>query len=161
MDGSRVVAAMLIVMGSWTASSAAAAGVATEASRDRSVSGGTPILVTPVLWMLGALGVPVEAPPPLPNSQALGRGQGVRELEFRVDDEGLGVYLEVVGRVEFEGAYVRLADGGRRALPLAHAVRGSGLYELCDFGSVVRVDAVILRARARSGEARVGVRLGR
>jgi hypothetical protein len=161
MDGSRIAAALLILLGSWAATNAAAADISTDASRTHSESGSTPFLVAPVMWMLGTLGVPVEAPPPLPNSQALGRGQGSRELEFRVDDDGLGVYLEVSGRVEFEGAEVRLADGTRRSLPLARAVRGGGLYELCDFGSMVRVDAVVLRARARSSEARVGVRLGR
>jgi hypothetical protein len=67
----------------------------------------------------------------------------------------------VAGRVEFEGAEVRMADGARRVLPLSRALRGGGLYALCDFGSMVRVESVILRARARSGEARVGVRLGR
>jgi hypothetical protein len=129
--------------------------------RVSSDAGGSRALVAPLLWVLGALGVPVEDPAPLPNSEALERSQGWRSLEFPVQDEGLGAYLEVRGRVEFESAEVRFADGTSRTVAPDHAVRGKGLYLLADFGRMTAVTSVIVNARSRDGEARVGVRLGR
>jgi hypothetical protein len=137
---------------------------AQSAAETRPAAGGAPaaqVLVAPVLWLLGVVGVPVEDVAPLPNSTRLEREQGWRDLDCHVGDEGNGVYFEVRGRVEFERAEVRFSDGTRCALPLGHVVRGNGLYLLSDFGRMAGVDAVVLHVRARSGDARVGVRLGR
>ena len=135
---------------------------ATPADGALPASGGGPsFLVSPLLWFLGTLGVPVENISPLPNSEALEREQGWRDLVLGVRDEGEGVYLEVQGRIQFDSAEIRLGDGTTRTVDLDHAVRGHGLYLLKDLGGMTAVDAVLLRACARSGEARVGVRLGR
>jgi hypothetical protein len=166
MNGIRISAATLIVAGLLAAPRCQASNelAATPSNVMASSSAGAEgvhVLVAPVLWVLGAIGVPVEAPAPLPNSQELARDLNARTLQFAVNDDGLGVYLEVAGRVEFEGAEVRLADGTRRVIPLRRVVRGRGLYELCDLGEMTRVEAVLVRAHARSETSRVGVRLGR
>jgi hypothetical protein len=162
MDGFRFWALALLLMAALPVSRVDAAKLSSDASATpRLEAGGATVLVAPVLWVLGALGVPVQAPAPLPNSLALTREQGEQRLEFPVHDAGLGVYLEVRGRVQFEQAQIRLADGSLRTIPLGHAARGGGLYELSRFDGPTGVDAVVLSARARSSEAQVGVRLGR
>lgn len=162
MDGFRFWVLALLLTAALPVSRADAAKLSSDASATpRLDTGGATVLVAPVLWVLGALGVPVQDPAPLPNSLTIARDEGGRRLEFPLRDEGLGVYLEVKGRVQFEAAQIRLADGSVRTIPLGHAVRGSGLYELAGFGCTTGVDAVVLSARARSDEAQVGVRLGR
>jgi hypothetical protein len=159
MNRMRITSAACLIVFTLVAGRSAVARADTAPARID--SGGGAVLVTPILWALGALGVPTEDRAPLPNSERLERGQGWRVVEFPVRDAGLGVYLEVRGRIEFESAEVRMADGSRRPLALAHTTRGRGLYLLADFGRMDAVDLVLLRARARSGEAQVGVRLGR
>jgi hypothetical protein len=162
VDRFRYSAVALLVAIALAASAAGAATVPPDASANpRLDAGGGTMLVAPMLWVLGALGLPVQIPAPLPNSRPLAREQGVQRLEYPLHDEGLGVYLEVRGRVEFEDAEIRFADGTCRTIALGHAARGHGLYELVDFGGTTAVEAVALSARARSGEAQVGVRLGR
>jgi hypothetical protein len=150
MDGSRLLTVLVL-----------AASISTGASRVQAPVDGARALAAPVLWVLGTLGVPVEAPAPLPNSQALERDRVARTLVFPVGDDGLAVYLEVAGRVEFESAEVHLAGGASRRVALAGAVRGRGLYQLCDLGGMARVESVTLRASGRGEDSRVGVRLGR
>lgn len=157
---------LALLVASLSASSGAAA---SDARRDGSTrpAGTTSampvaaeIFSMPVLWLLGAMGVPVEAPA-LPNAIVLDRERGWQELVFPVRDDGDGVYLEVAGRVEFDRAVVRFGDGAETAIALGGAVRGGGLYVLVEPRGAVRVECVTLRARARSRTPSVGVRLGR
>jgi hypothetical protein len=162
VNGFRFPAAAALVLAIAVSTPGSAA--AESSVQTRATTGGAPaaqVLVAPVLWLLGVVGIPVADAVPLPNSMRLQREQGWRDLECRVGDEGNGVYFEVQGRAEFERAVVRFGDGSERTLELGHAVRGSGLYLLDDFGRMAGVDTVVLRARARSSEAQVGVRLGR
>ena len=125
------------------------------------VSGDAHVLVAPLLGLLRLLGVPVEPPAPLPNSAALERADSWQTFAFDVHDDGIGICLEVAGRVEFDRAGIAFGDGTRVAVPLRDAVRGSGLYVLVDLPGMTRVATVTLHARARSATARVGVRLAR
>lgn len=119
------------------------------------------IFAAPVTRLLGLLGVPMDGPGGLPNARTLAREQGAREVEFPVRDSGLGVYLEVRGKVRFDSARIRFADGSERVVPLHAAVRGRGLYALQAFDGPTGVEAVTVRASACSGDASFGVRLGR
>jgi len=161
MDSTRArLALTAIVAAVMLSAPAMAADFTTDAAGAPHARGDVDGLASPVLRLLGLIGVPVEAPK-LPHSIALARSREAREVVFPVDDDGLGVYLEVRGRVEFERAQVRMADGAEREIDLRGAARGNGLYELCAFGGTTRVEAVRTWMRARSAEAQVGVRLGR
>jgi hypothetical protein len=137
------------------------AGLTMAAAPSRAGSDGAAILIAPVLRLLAVFGVPVQDPAPLPNSEALERNEGWRALEIPVRDEGLGVYLEVKGRVEFDSGTIQLADGSASTIAMHGVSRGNGLYQLADFGGTRTVEAVTLHVRARSAQAAVGVRLGR
>ena len=165
MDGFRTWLAVLLLGAGLAASRVEAASVPADESAPPRLSisstSGSALLVAPMLWALGILGLPVHDPSSLPNSCALQRGQGFRRLVFPVHDAGTGVYLAIEGRAEFEAAEIHLADGTCRTIDFGHAARGKGLYQLADFGAMTAVEGVVLSARARSGEAQVGVRLGR
>lgn len=136
--------------------------VATSSSRPASsLPVSAEVFARPVLWLLGMMGVPVEASAPLPNSFALDRDQGWQQVDVAIHDEGVGVFLEVSGRVEFDRAEITFEDGSTRSVSLAGEVRGAGLYVLLEPNASVRVGSVRLLARARSQSPRVGVRLGR
>uniref|UniRef100_A0A832HZP8 Uncharacterized protein n=1 Tax=Eiseniibacteriota bacterium TaxID=2212470 RepID=A0A832HZP8_UNCEI len=96
-----------------------------------------------------------------PATPALVREHGWTRLGFEVRDHGLGVYLDVRGRAEFDRAEVVFADGALEALDLGRAVRGAGVYRLVEFEGEREVLCVRLLARARSPQAHVDVRLGR
>jgi len=119
------------------------------------------VLLLPIGFVLGNVVRAPELERPLPNSSLLRRDEGWTELQIPVGDEGLGVYLEVAGRVRFAAAMVRFADGTEHAIDLDRAARGRGVYELLVFDGSRRVAAVQLRAVALSPSAQVGVRLGR
>jgi hypothetical protein len=80
---------------------------------------------------------------------------------FDVHDHGLGVYLDVDGRVAFDKAEVVFADGDLQAIDLKGVERGRGLYELASFGAERPVLGVRMHARAVSPHARIALRLGR
>lgn len=96
-----------------------------------------------------------------PRTTSLRAEQGWSTLEFTLEDDGVGAFLEVNGRVGFELAAIRFDDGTVREIDLGGATRGRGLYELAGFDRSRRVATVTVRAIARSRSARVGVRLGR
>jgi hypothetical protein len=118
-------------------------------------------LTAPVLRLLAMFGVPVQVPAPLPNSVELERGDGWRDVDVPLSDRGTGVYLETRGRLEFDRAVLRFADGSEQDVALSGASRGNGLYQLQAFDAARAVASVIVRARAKSARAWLGVRLGR
>ncbi len=119
------------------------------------------ILSAPLAWLGAALTLPFRTPHPLPNSRPLEAGESWSDLVFPVGEDARGLYVEIRGRVEFERAEVRFADGSLRSIDLADAVRTRGLFELVRFERATAVTDVRLRARALAPATRVGVRLGR
>lgn len=91
----------------------------------------------------------------------LDRDQGWTRVGFEVRDRGLGVYLDVGGRAQFDRAEIVFTDGEMASLDLGHVVRGRGLYELMTFEDEREVLCVRLLARARSSLAHVDVKIGR
>jgi len=102
-------------------------------------------------------GTPVTDAP----SVVLARSERFGLVGFDVHDHGLGVYLEVDGRVAFDKAEVVFADGGLEAIDLKGIERGRGLYELASFDGERPVLGVRMHARALSRQARIALRLGR
>jgi hypothetical protein len=91
----------------------------------------------------------------------LARSERFDLVGFDVHDHGLGVYLDVDGRVAFDKAEVVFADGDLQAIDLKGVERGRGLYELASFGAERPVLGVRMHARALSPHARIALRLGR
>lgn len=117
--------------------------------------------VAPITGVMRLLGAPIDGSRALPNASAIGRDEGPCDVQFPVRESGVGLYLEVRGKVRFESARIRFGDGSERVVPLHSAVRGRGLYALQAFDGPTDVEAVTVRARACSGNASFGVRLGR
>jgi hypothetical protein len=123
-------------------------------------SGPLGTLMSPVLDLAGALW-PDGRAEALPNSRHVARDRGWQDVELVLDDHGVGLFVEVSGRAQFESAAIYFADGEDTALDLRGATRGGGLYLLSAFDGDRAVDRVTLRLRARSADAHVGLRLGR
>jgi hypothetical protein len=120
---------------------------------------GTNLLAAPIHWIVSIFRSRFEPQPPSIEGTSLLRSEGWGEPVFQLNDHGYAVLLEIQGGVELDRATILLADGSRLDLDLAGARRGDGLFALADFNGDRAVLAVGLRARARSQEARVGVRL--
>jgi hypothetical protein len=90
----------------------------------------------------------------------LARRDGWTSLTFDLNDQGSALFLEVQGKAEFETADILCEGGEVISVDLRHEVRGGGLYQLHDLGGQRRVSLVRVTARAQSGTARVGLRLG-
>jgi hypothetical protein len=95
------------------------------------------------------------------RSVPLERDRDWTVVRFEVRESGTGLFLEVDGQAQFEGAEIWFADGEVRTIDLRSSIRGDGLFELADFGAAREVSRVRLEVRARSARARVGLRLGR
>ena len=96
----------------------------------------------------------------LPDDRAmLMRDQGRRVLNFPVRESAPGLFVHVSGEVEFERVDIGFADGSIENVDAFGVDRDSGLYELARFGNARSVDWVRLVLRARSRQARVGIKL--
>ena len=70
-----------------------------------------------------------------------------------------GVFVHVSGEVEFERADIGFADGSVQSVDAFGVNRDSGLFELASFPAARPVEWVRLVLRARSRNARVGIKL--
>jgi len=120
---------------------------------------GSKLLAAPVHWILSVFQARFEPHKPAIEGAAFLRSDGWGEPVFQVNDHGYAVLLEIQGGVELERATILLGDGSRLDLDLAGARRSNGLFTLADFPGDREVLAVGVRARARSRDAHVGVRL--
>lgn len=101
-------------------------------------------------------GVPIES-----DGIVLARTDDYHLVGFEVRDQGLGVYLDVRGKVAFDRAEVVFEDGELQAIDLGGVERGVGLYELASFDASRPVLGVRMHARAVSRQARLTLLLGR
>jgi hypothetical protein len=105
--------------------------------------------------------IPFRAPAPSPEHVRLERDHGWTQVGFDVRDSGIGVYLDVQGRMQFDRAEIVFTDGELERIELHGASRGRGLYQLAEFGVEREVLCVRLLARAATPLAHVEVKLGR
>lgn len=96
---------------------------------------------------------------PLDDRPIVTRGQGRRVLAFAVREAAPGVFVHVTGEVEFERADIGFADGSVQSVEAYGVERDSGLYELASFPAARPIAWVRLVLRARSRNARVGIKL--
>lgn len=87
------------------------------------------------------------------------RGQGRQVLAFTVREISPEVFVHVTGEVEFERADIGFADGSVEGVEAFGLERDSGLYELASFPAARSIAWVRLVLRARSRNARVGIKL--
>jgi len=97
-------------------------------------------------------------PPAL--ERALASSSGWTTVGFEMGAPGRSCFVKVSGRAEFDRAEIVFADGDLRAVDLHGARRGTGLYELARWDDGREVLGVRMRARARTGTARIRVLLG-
>ena len=82
------------------------------------------------------------------------------EFTLNANSPGTNLWLEVVsGQVQFDWAEVVFDNEEARVVDMKEWTRGPGLYPLLDFRDGRRVDHVRVVARARSGEARVVLKM--
>ncbi|HYM81805.1 MAG TPA: hypothetical protein VEY91_10415 [Candidatus Limnocylindria bacterium] len=110
--------------------------------------------------MLSKVTAPFRAQPALPNSSHLSRDMGWTSLTFDVHEPSTAIFVEVQGQAQFDAADIVCSDGEIVSLPLRNSVRGQGMFALHDLGATKTVEQVRITARARSPQARVGLRLG-
>ena len=87
------------------------------------------------------------------------RKEGRRVLDFAVREEAPRLFVHVTGEVEFERADIGFADGSVQSVDAYGVDRDSGLYELASFPATRSIAWVRLVLRARSRNARVGIKL--
>src|SRR5262245_19350609 len=120
---------------------------------------GSKLLAGPIHWILSVFQSRFEPHKPSIEGASFLRSKGWGEPVFKLNDHGYAVLLEIRGGVELDRATILLGDGSRLDLDLAGARRDDGLFSLADFNGDREVLVVGVRARARSQQARVGVRL--
>ena len=87
------------------------------------------------------------------------RNEGRRVLDFAVREAAPRLFVHVTGEVEFERADIGFADGSVQSVDAYGVDRDSGLYELASFPVTRSIEWVRLVLRARSRNARVGIKL--
>lgn len=97
---------------------------------------------------------------PRGTDQTVSRVRGRQVLEFPVDEQALGLFLDVKGEVEFERVVIGFADGEVRQVDAFGLQRADGLFELTRFDRMRAVESVHVVLLARSRTARLGLRLG-
>ena len=94
------------------------------------------------------------------DSEPLTHSEDWTEFTLNCDTRGKQLWLEVPdGRVQFDWAEVVFENGDAQVVDFNQKTCAAGLYSLLDFRDGRKVDHVRVLARAKSGEARVVLRM--
>jgi hypothetical protein len=128
----------------------------------------TVVRVTPVVYLAPVVWAPVAVVRPAADvlvwedAETLVQDEDWTELTLSCDARGRKLYLEVAsGKVQGDWAEVVFENGDTQVVDFDEKTYGPGFYELLDFRDGRKVDHVRVVARARTGEARVVLRLER
>lgn len=94
------------------------------------------------------------------DGEKLERDDDWTEVTLNADSRGTKLWFEVAdGRVQMDWAEVVFENGEARVIDFNERTLGPALYPLLDFRDGRKVDHVRMVARAKSDEARVGLRM--
>ena len=168
MSSRSLAFALLLVIGAHAVPAGAGQGEAPRSRVGQGLDGGLSrdrSIVTIPLVAFGALFRAIPGlggrSPELEDGRLITREQGWRVVGFSVNEAVRGLYLEVAGKLEFDRAEVVYQDGALEPIDLKGAERHDGLFELSSLASPRAILGVRLRARARSSQAQVALRLAR
>ncbi len=94
------------------------------------------------------------------DGETLTGDEGWTEFTLNCDSRGTKLWLEVVGgKVRVDWAEAVFENGDTQVVDFAEKTHGPGLYSLLDFRDGRRVDHVRMVAQAKTGEARVVLKM--
>lgn len=119
------------------------------------------VFLAPVVFA----GVVIVAAPPRDvmvweDGETLSKDDDWSEFTLDCNSRGTKLWLEIAsGRAQFDWAEVVFENGDTQVVDFAENTHEPGLYSLLDFRDGRRVDHVRMVARARTGEARIVLRM--
>ena len=117
-----------------------------------------PVLFTGVV--IAAASAPAHDVLVWEDAETVTRDDDWTEFTLNCDARGAKLWYEVVaGKVQADWAEVVFENGDTQVVDFAEKTHDAGLYPLLDFRDGRKVDHVRMVARARSGEARVALKL--
>jgi hypothetical protein len=93
------------------------------------------------------------------DGETLTRADDWMEFTLNCDNRGTKLWLEVRGRVQIDWAEVVFENGQTAVVDFKEKIYGPGLYSLLDFRDGRKVDHVRVIAKAKTGEARVVLKM--
>ena len=94
------------------------------------------------------------------DGETLAKDDDWTEITLNCDARGTRLWLEIpAGKVQFDWAEVVFENGEARVVDFKEKTYGQGLYSLLDFRDGRKVDHVRFLGKAKSGEARVVLRM--
>jgi hypothetical protein len=117
------------------------------------------IFIAPVIWVATAATAPPRERMVWKDGETLDREDGWTDFVLHCGRRGEALYLDIDGRVQINFAEVVFNNGEAVVVDFRESSRGSGICRLVDFRDRRRVDHVRMVARARSHDARIGLRL--
>jgi hypothetical protein len=115
------------------------------------------LFLAPVIWAPVVITRPAAADLVWEDAENLTRDEDWTEFTLNADSRGRKLAMHVTGTVQIDFAEVVFDNGEARVVDFANKTRSAGTYQVLDFADGRKVDHVRMVARARTGEARIGL----
>ena len=117
------------------------------------------VFLAPVVWAAYARPLPAREMIVWEDSETISKDEGWTDFTLNVEDRGLRLFIEIVGKAQINFAEVVVENGDVQVVDFNEKTHGSGIYELFDFKDGRKVDHVRMLARAKSDEAKLILRM--
>lgn len=117
------------------------------------------VFLAPVVWAAYARPLPAREVIVWEDSETIFKDEGWTDFTLNVDDRGLRLFIEIVGKAQINFAEVVFENGDVQVVDFKDKSHGPGIYELLDFKDGRKVDHVRMLARAKSDEAKLILRM--
>ncbi len=117
------------------------------------------VFLAPVVWAAYARPLPAREMIVWEDSETLSKDEGWTDFTLNVEDRGLRLFVEIVGKAQINFAEVVFENGDVQVVDFKEKSHGPGIFELLDFKDGRTVDHVRMVARAKSDEAKLILRM--